>query len=75
MPVSDDYFGNRLKEYELTLYLELNRTRGYDKTVWPYNGAPTEANAGYSLSFNSIRKHCVIGQDFLILYLIGGDLH
>jgi hypothetical protein len=67
IPVSGDYFGNRLKEYELSLRLQLNLTHGYYKTVWPYSSAPTEANAGYSVNLNAIGKHnCVTGLIFVL---------
>ena len=56
--LSSDYFGNRLREYELNLRLVLNLTRGYDKTAWPFFVQPTEANAFYTgTGFNFIGEH------------------
>jgi hypothetical protein len=52
-----DYFGNRLREYELNLRLKLNLTRGFDVTAWPYDAAPTDANAFYQNSINSLGEH------------------
>ena len=57
-----------MRKYDLDLRLELSLTHGYNKTVWPYFGDPTEANAGYNLIVNIIGKHSVIGQN-IIIYL------
>ena len=62
---SKDYFGNRLRQYELNLRLELSLTHGYNKTAWPYFGVPTEANAGYLPIINLIGKHSVIGKNII----------